>query len=196
MNDSIGVLILAGGKNSRMGGRHKAMLELDGGTFLSHMNQVFSAFPEKILSTGCSDLSRNMDFLVVSDEVQNQGPLAGLAAALYACKSCALIVVACDMPFINDAFVRYLLQFANGHKKAAAMAVKDRSGRLHPLCGIYRKTAYDTIQTALKQGEYRVMNVFWQLGGIEIPLAGTPFQDKIVANINTYEEWEALVKHS
>lgn len=193
---TVGALILAGGQNSRMDGRHKALLEWNGKTYLSYVMDAFAAFDEKIISTGISALAEGTGFQAVPDEISGQGPLGGLSAALSACCSDALVVCACDMPFVTAGLTAYLARQVCLHPEAKAIAIRDRSGRLHPLCGAYRKEAASIIHKALMQDERRMIRIFRELQGMELSLAETEFPDRILSNVNTPEEMEALKYHT
>lgn len=189
---TIGALILAGGQNSRMEGRHKALLEINGRTYLSCLTEALAAFEEKIISTGVSALAEGTDFRAVPDEISGQGPLGGLSTALSVCKSDALVVCACDMPFITAELTAWLADQARLHPEAKAIAIRDRSGRLHPLCGVYKKEAAAIIHEALMQDERRMIRVFRELGGVELSLSETGFADRILSNVNTPGEEREL----
>lgn len=98
------------------------------------------------------------------------GPLAGLAAALSACQSDGLVVAACDMPCFDRAAAEFLASFAD--QGWPAWALRDRAGRLHPLCGVYTKQCLPAIQAALAAGEHRVGRLFQSVGGQAIFLGG------------------------
>ncbi len=189
---TIGALLLDGGQSSRMIGRHKALLEWNGRTYLSYLTEAFAAFEEKIISTGVPALAEGTDFLAVPDEISGQGPLGGLSTALSVCKSDALVVCACDMPLVTAGLTAWLADQARLHPEAKALAIRDRLGRLHPLCGVYKKEAAAVIHEALMQDERRMIRVFRELKGVELSLAGTDFDDRMLANVNTPQELDAL----
>lgn len=189
---TIGALILAGGQNSRMEGRHKALLKWNGRTYLSCLMEAFAAFDEKIISTGVPSLAEGTDFQAVPDSISGQGPLGGLSTALTVCKSDALVTCACDMPLVTAELTSWLAGQARLHPEAKAIAIRDRSGRLHPLCGVYQKEAAAVIRGALMQDERRMIRVFRELKGLELSLAETDFTDRILSNVNTPEELETL----
>jgi len=190
---SIGALILAGGQNRRMNGYHKALLPLNERTLLEHLAVVFSGFDEKLIATDMPELAAMADFIQIADEIPGLGPLGGLSAALTVCRSQALVVCACDMPLLTTAFAEYLAGLAFTYPDARAIILKDRSGRVHPLCGLYNKSASSVLLTALRQKEYRVMNLFKKLDGVIIPLEQTEFPDSILTNINTVRDWEQFI---
>lgn len=152
---TLGALILAGGQNRRMGGSPKALLPNGSGALiLDGLRAAFAGFDEKLLSTNTPELAAGTGFAPVPDARPGMGPLAGLAAALSACQSDGLVVAACDMPCFDRAAAEFLASFAD--QGWPAWALRDRAGRLHPLCGVYTKQCLPAIQAALAAGEHRV----------------------------------------
>ncbi|GAB57929.1 MAG: molybdenum cofactor guanylyltransferase [Pseudomonadota bacterium] len=100
-------LILAGGQSSRMG-QDKALLQLNGQSLLAHMQQV-------ALDSGAVEVlvSRNLPGFI-ADNTPQQGPLAGILAALQHCSSSQLLVLPIDTPLLTVTSVQRLLQHANG----------------------------------------------------------------------------------
>lgn len=189
---TLGALILAGGQNRRMGGDPKALLPNGSGArILDGLCLALGIFEEKLLSTNDPALAAGTDFVPVADAHPGMGPLAGLAAALTVCKSDGLVVAACDMPCFDRAAAGYLASFAD--RGWPAWALRDRTGRLHPLCGVYTKQCLPAILAALEADEHRVGRLFQAVGGQAIPLEGTPLPDTVVCNVNTPEELEALL---
>ena len=166
---TLGALILAGGQNRRMGGSPKALLPNGSGALiLDGLRAAFAGFDEKLLSTNTPELAAGTGFAPVPDARPGMGPLAGLAAALSACQSDGLVV--------------------------AAWALRDRAGRLHPLCGVYTKQCLPAIQAALAAGEHRVGRLFQSVDGQAISLEGTSLPDAVVCNVNTPEELKELLQ--
>lgn len=192
-NITLGALILAGGQNRRMGGSPKALLPNGSGArILDGLCAAFAGFEEKLLSTNDPTLAVGTDFTPVPDLHPGMGPLAGLAAALDVCQSDGLIVAACDMPCFDRAAAEFLARFAD--KGWPAWALRDRTGRLHPLCGVYTKQCLPAIQAALAADEHRVGRLFQAVGGQAVPLEGIALPDAVVCNVNTPEELEKLLK--
>lgn len=100
------MLVLAGGRAERMGGR-KAELPWRDGTLLAHVVGVARAVSDDVLvASGARDLRTSVpspDTLGwVSDDpsVGGEGPLGGVLAGLAAMRAEWLWLLACDMPFI------------------------------------------------------------------------------------------------
>lgn len=190
ISPELGALILAGGEGRRMGCLPKALLTADGVSFLSRLTDALSGFHERILSTNHPGLTADSGLLSIPDRQKGLGPLGGIASALSVCESDGLLVVACDMPMVTAEFAAFLASFAN--RGWPAWACRDRQGRLHPLCGVYRKCCLPAITEYLTNGGRRVGPLFERVGGQAVCLADTPFPDSVLLNINTPEQLALL----
>ncbi len=190
MEQRFAALVLAGGSARRMGGRNKALLSLEERTFLARLESAFSDFEEKLLSTSVPELAEGTGFLPLSDQFPDRGPLEGLRVALSQCRSEGLVVAACDMPLFPGELARALIE-ALGDREA--LVCRDRTGGLHPLCGVYRKSCLPAIQAQLAAGDFRVRRVLAAVNSGEFLLEGTPFPDEVLTNINTQAEFQTLL---
>lgn len=126
--NSIGLLILAGGSARRMG-RDKATLTIGNRTFAEQLLSAMGEYDEKLFSVSSarpvtsggpailvtSDSSRIPEgFEIVEDDdrFKGMGPAAGIATALRLCKSRWLMVVPCDAPFVDQEVARTLWEKA------------------------------------------------------------------------------------
>lgn len=189
MKRTYGALILAGGKGRRMGGQNKALLQLEDQTFLSRLEKALSGFPEKLISLQDASWLENSAFSPVLDEVKDRGPLEGIRCALSRCRSDALLVVACDMPLFSEEIAKALIQAG---EEADAVICRDRTGKLHPLCGIYSKKCLPIIESMILEDNYRVMHILELVPSKVLSLAASDFSDELLSNINTPEALEAL----
>ena len=101
-------LILAGGKSSRMG-RCKALLSLEGRTFLQRLTGALDGFPHLYLSANDPALARGFPGTAVADRYAGAGPLAGLHAALSASRWPYLFCVPCDLPLLPASLAQPML---------------------------------------------------------------------------------------
>ena len=97
--------ILAGGQSTRFGGRDKSALLLDGRPILDHQIAALTPAVDEVLIVGGPRAT-------IHDIVPGCGPLGGLHAALTAAHGGAVLIVACDMPYLSTPFLTYLLSFA------------------------------------------------------------------------------------
>jgi molybdopterin-guanine dinucleotide biosynthesis protein A len=135
-------LVLAGGSSTRMR-RDKAMLEYQGRTQLDracelasrHVSNVFVS----VRAAQTQDPARVGRPLIV-DSVQGEGPIVGIRSALAAHPQAAWLVLACDLPFLSDQALDFLLRrrdaegFATAYKSA-------HDGLPEPLCAVWEPSA-------------------------------------------------------
>ena len=78
------LIILAGGKNSRFGGKNKAFIQIENKTIIQRIiDNVGYIFSEIIIVTNSpEDFSGYKQNRIITDIYKNKGPLAGLHAAL------------------------------------------------------------------------------------------------------------------
>ena len=153
-------VILAGGASRRMG-TCKALLEINGETMLARILRQLSGFERVLLSTGDPTLAEGLSVECTADRYPGMGPLAGLHAAFCAVDSEALLVLPCDLPFFTEQAADYLLDHMP--EDVDALVCVDSTGRIHPLCGIYRRSVLPALETRLKGGELRVMSFLYSL---------------------------------
>jgi molybdopterin-guanine dinucleotide biosynthesis protein A len=193
---SIGGVILAGGKSSRMGGIDKALIPLDGQPLLSHVIARLAPQVSAIVISANGDLSRFRSFglPVVPDSLgDHPGPLAGLLAGLewYAEHRpgirCA-ITVPTDTPFIPANLVDRLL--AAKTYPPRPLIAKSMSG-VHPVIGLWPIEVAHSLRASLEQGVRRVGAWTAQQSAIEVPFPQTEIGGKVVDpffNINQPED--------
>lgn len=112
------------------------------------------------------------------------GPLSGLETALVSSKAEWNLVCACDMPGLDTAFLRRLLESSVACQHVCAAAA-DPDGSLHPLCAVYHQTCLPIIQSAMREGELALMKLLARLEVVPFPSPDP------LPNCNTPEEWAA-----
>ncbi|MFH1847664.1 MAG: molybdenum cofactor guanylyltransferase, partial [Candidatus Omnitrophota bacterium] len=110
---NIAGVILAGGKNTRMG-THKAFLRVDGVRIIDRILEVFKPlFDEILIVTDNKDnFTEFKDVKVVDDLVRERGPLGGIYTGLKMIAGGKAFFSACDMPFLHNGLVERLLVMA------------------------------------------------------------------------------------
>lgn len=200
--------ILAGGRAARFGGRDKGALLVNGRSIRARQLDVLSQVAEDIMIVGRADeddRDRDADRDPVeavpvkwlADRVPGCGPLGGLQAALADARGDAVVVVACDMPFLSAALLAHLLALT-----AEADAVVPRTDRgYHPLCAAYTRGCLEPIARRIADRRLKLSGLFDDVRvravtAGELRAFGEP--DALLANVNTpaeYEGLEALQSH-
>lgn len=179
-------IILAGGKSSRMG-TDKAMLQIDGYSFLQHCHNLLSEVCNEIIVSSPNEAHDLMNTKRVTDIYPEKGPLGGLHATLSASKNDVNLCLSVDTPFVTIAFLKWML---SQQKDAKSFFIKE-GGRFHPLIGIYQKSAAESIEIALKNNALRTTELIqnlphdWQHAEIY-----SEYNFGMLVNINTQEEYE------
>ena len=183
-------VILAGGASRRMG-TCKALLKINGETMLSRILRQLSEFGRVLLSTGDPTLGEGLSVECTADLYPGMGPLAGLHAAFCAVDSEALLVLPCDLPFFTKQAAEYLLDHMP--EDADALVCMDSTGRIHPLCGIYRRSVLPALEARLKAGELRVMSFLYSLNWKGLQDAEI-LPDKLFINVNSPEIYREITE--
>lgn len=146
--------ILVGGRSRRMG-RDKALLRLDenGPTIIETVAQVVASVADAVILVGArDDAYAFLGLPVVDDLIPDSGALGGIHAALTTTQHSHLLVVACDMPFLNGDLLQFMRDL--DHDADVLVPVLDRP---HPLHAIYAATCLPLIERNLRASNNRVM---------------------------------------
>jgi molybdenum cofactor guanylyltransferase len=191
--ESATAFVLAGGHSSRMGA-DKALLAFRDQTLLSRALQTAAAASGKVVIVGPRQLYAIYGE-VVEDIYTGCGPLGGIHAALRATGTDLNLVLSVDMPLMTAEFLRWLLEQARNASEL--ILVPDALGGQQPLCAVYRRPLYALAEQALEDGDYKIGHLFQRvptryISEVEIREAG--FLPQVFCNVNTVEEYKALVR--
>jgi molybdopterin-guanine dinucleotide biosynthesis protein A len=146
-------LVLAGGKSRRMGS-DKALLELDGETQLSRAVALLADQVDRVFVSTHADQAGDAErskFEQIVDRYEDMGPTAGILSAMDSNQEVSWLVLACDLPNIDDATIAYLVEHCSAdHPVTAYVSVHD--GLPEPLCAIYRPQSRAVIDGFVEQG--------------------------------------------
>lgn len=151
-------IVLAGGRSTRMG-RDKASLPWGGGTLLEMVLARLVPVCTELIVVSNVPREAGQGVRIVPDSYVQCGPLAGIHAGLTTAACEYAFVVACDMPYLDTAAVRFSLEAAVGYDAAVPCI----DGRYHPLHGVYRKTCLPLITKRLEEGRHRVQELYVSL---------------------------------
>ena len=102
------------------------------------------------------------------------------------------MAVSCDAPLFQKELAQYMSAFVTDSYDAFVLRTRDE--RIQPLCAIYSKSAADILQRQIIAGNYRLLDALASMRVQDIPLRHSVFPDDIVLNVNTPEEYAALVR--
>lgn len=156
----INCIALAGGKGLRLG-RAKLIENIGDRSVLERVVSCLSLFHSDIIVVRAAkqSLSGFGDYpklRVVADSYPEKGPLGGIYTGLTVSDSFYNIVVACDMPFLNQALLRYMVQLSADYD----LVVPRLGNMVEPLHAVYSKDCIEPIEDLLKQGILGVTELF------------------------------------
>lgn len=155
-----GCIVLAGGRGTRLG-RDK-ICEIVGDKSL--LQQVLACVgqlsDDTIVVTAKGRSIPPQDgqpgFRLVTDIFPEKGPLGGIYTGLVASRYHRNLVVACDMPFLNQGLLRYMLELSSDFD-----LVVPRVGDLHePLHAVYTRSCLAPIESLLRRGRLSILELF------------------------------------
>ena len=176
--------ILCGGKSRRMG-TDKALLRLEGSTFLNRLISRSRPFFREVVLL-CAGNRYPDPLRHIADARLDIGPLGGLLAALHDCDDQPHIaVLPVDSPRISGQTLSYLAQAMPGPDLDALIA---RSGtEVQPLMGIYKVRVSKRLGPYLDGGGRRVMGF---LDTVDYAFFDVGWKD--ISNINTPDDYKRL----
>ncbi|MFD1040044.1 molybdenum cofactor guanylyltransferase [Virgibacillus byunsanensis] len=145
-------VVLSGGKSSRMG-KNKSLLTLQGKPVIERISsELQTCSSEVVVITNEPSLYSFLSLSLIKDRYLNKGPLAGIESALYHVEADVYVFAACDMPFASEKVYGCLLNYMKGYDAVVPIY----NNRIHPLSGIYRRSALPFVQESLDKDELKV----------------------------------------
>ena len=151
-------IVLAGGKGLRLG-QIKALEKLGERTLLEIVIESLKSLSGEIIVVIAQDQEDSIvparDVKIVVDLYPDKSALGGIYTGLLATHSHYNIVVACDMPFLNVEFLKYMFMLAPGYD-----AVMPRVGRyLEALHAVYSRDCIELIRRQIEEGNLKVSDL-------------------------------------
>ncbi len=152
-------IVLAGGKSIRLG-REKALEKVKGRPLIQLVIDRLSSLGNEIMVV-TSQINTLPDLGVkkVIDIYPNKGPLGGIYSGLMAAPCFYSLVVGCDMPLLNVALLRHIMELSPGFD----VVIPRVNDNVEPLHAVYSKNCLATIEAALKRNRLQIQGFFHQV---------------------------------
>jgi molybdopterin-guanine dinucleotide biosynthesis protein A len=181
--------ILAGGRATRFGGRDKSGLVVHGESILRRQLRELAQVAGDVLIVGRHpDRETTGTARVVDDHVPGCGPLGGLHTALTESVGAALVILACDMPYVTAPLLSHLLTLTS----EADIVVPRTARGYHPLCAAYTRACLAPATRRLGRGELQMIGLFDDLRVRvveEDELNRFGDAARLLANVNTPDDY-------
>jgi molybdenum cofactor guanylyltransferase len=179
--------ILAGGMNTRFGGKDKAFALIEGvpmvERIVARLREVFghilviTNFPERYSAFSSIETA--------SDIVKNAGPLGGIHAAMKNAKTPFIFIVSCDMPHIDSGLIREQVALSGSMGEADALIPRINSN-IEPLHGIYKTELAPGLESFLSSSDqYSIRSFLASRKVVYMDLPASDSVKKAFSNINS-----------
>jgi len=145
-------LVLAGGKSRRMG-MPKDLINWHGQEQRCYLADVMKDYCKEVFVSCRHDQVQGLDsrYRALPDTFLNIGPMGGILSALRARRDRAWLVIACDLPLLDEHTIRFLV--SNRSRYGIATTYESPHDQLpEPLITIWEPESYPILLQFLGQG--------------------------------------------
>lgn len=191
--------ILSGGENTRIPVL-KGFLEVGGRTILARsLEMLRRLFRDVVISTNMPARYFSFGVPLIGDIRDERGPMTGILSLLAATGDESVFVVACDMPFIKEELIRYIIdcyyRHAAGPGGQADAVIPVFRGKPEPLLGIYSRSAFTVMEEEVRKGKRGIQETLAKLNVLYIPdeeVRRIDPEGLSFVNINTLNDYERI----
>ncbi|TCK18913.1 molybdenum cofactor guanylyltransferase [Thiogranum longum] len=186
----ISLLVLAGGKGSRMGGHDKGLMDIAGKPAIEHLLERFATHPGPLMISANRNLKQYADYgyPVLEDASGNfPGPLAGMLAGLVAAPGRYLLTLPVDAPLVhNDYPARMAAAFSECGSNACVASLNQR---IEPVFCLLDATLAPALRDYLERGQRSVNGWLGEIGAVPVDFSDSPQQ---FINLNVEQDQKKL----
>lgn len=177
-------VILAGGQASRMGGKDKGLVELNGSPLIQYVIDKLSQQDVSITINANRNLDSYQAFApVVSDSFPDYpGPLGGIHAGLKNAATEWVGFVPCDSPQISDDLVE---RFCAAVKEDSDILVAHDGEYKQPVFTLFHKRVLPKLEAFLERGDRKIILLYKECVTEYVDFSDAP---NCFVNLNTPEE--------
>ncbi|MFK7948442.1 MAG: NTP transferase domain-containing protein [Saprospiraceae bacterium] len=182
-------LVLAGGKSQRMG-RDKGLINYHGKPQREYLYDLLEYFCDNVyFSCRPEQVESLKGFKTIPDTFHDLGPFGGILSAFRQNPNAAWLVVACDLPLLDEEAIQELIDNQN-HSKNATAFYNEITDFPEPLITIWQPRSYPVLLQYLAQGYSCPRKV---LINSEIELV-QPSRPKVLKNVNHPQEADDVME--
>ncbi len=184
-NDDIHGLLLVGGQSSRMG-TDKAAIEYHGRPHAEHLFELMKKILPKVYVSVREGQKASFTDEVIQDQFPTKGPINGILSAMDRHPDKAWLVLAVDLPFVDEGTIKQLIQMRDPAKMATAFATNE-SGLPEPLIAIWEPNALESLKQHHLEEDKNCPRKFLINNNVELV---KPKSDQELYNANSPEEYQ------
>ncbi len=154
-------IVMAGGFSSRLG-QDKTRLSVCGPGSPTLLEQTVALLGTctKAVFVSCRAAQDVSPFSAIHDSLEGSGPAGGLLSVLQAVDE-AILVLSCDLPFMQESLLRRLIAARSRRRPESVMTAffHKESGKAEPLVAIYEQEARIWFEKAAAEGQHRLNRI-------------------------------------
>ncbi|MGO4501393.1 MULTISPECIES: NTP transferase domain-containing protein [unclassified Dyella] len=181
-------LLLSGGASQRMR-QDKAALDYQGEPQLLRAWRLLESVTERAFVSvreSQRDDALRVTLPQIVDSYDAVGPVAGILSAQERHPDAAWLVLACDLPLLDNDTLRRLIDARDPQADATVFA-SSHDGLPEPLCAIWEPRSHALLRQRYENGSYCPRKALMQSNIILLPAPGDALD-----NVNTPEERQAM----
>jgi len=152
---SVGVIILAGGKSSRMG-TDKGLIKVNNKCLIEYVIDACLPLSDNILIISNQKEYQQFNFPVHADLIKDKGPLGGIYTGLSHSEYDHNVILSCDTPMVKTSTLKRLLDALRPEINAVVPTYEDK---VHPLMGGYHKNILPTVGRQIVANQLKLMDL-------------------------------------
>ncbi len=183
-------LVLCGGKSTRMG-KDKGSIKYHRLPQREHLYELM----EKVCDSTFYSIRKDQvgelpnDSAIIFDDNEYKGPYNGILSAHKKFPKVAWMIMACDLPFMNEGSLRELLDARDPGSVATAFAT-EKGGLPEPLAGIWEPSGLKRSIEYLENGVSTCPRKFLINSNTKLVV---PERDEVLLNANSREDYKTAI---
>lgn len=174
-----------------MGGVNKALMKVGDRPVIERVSDVLRRVVRDVIVI--TNSPKEFEFLslpMFRDIMPGYGSLGGLYTGLKVCGHSHGLVVASDMPFLNEDALTFMVSLVD---KDHDIVIPRIGGLLEPMHAIYATTCLPYVEQLMHMGDLKIINFFPHVSLLEVPEHDLRQFDptlRFIMNVNTPQDIE------
>ncbi|HIL03774.1 MAG TPA: molybdenum cofactor guanylyltransferase [Candidatus Thioglobus autotrophicus] len=187
--NNITVVILSGGRSSRMQGEDKGLILLNDKPLISYVVDVVNDKAGRLLISANRNIEKYQSYgeVIVDELTDFQGPLAGISTALSKTNTTYLLTLPCDSPLINETVINRLIDVMD--RVDVDICVADDGLRIHPTIALIKTNLKNNLLAFLESGERKLGLWIEQNNFQKVDFSDQP---KVFINLNNPKDFDKV----
>jgi len=184
--------VLVGGTSTRMG-RDKATLVHDGAPLAVRAARALASCVARVRLVARPGALPDLGFECIEDRHDARAPIVGVHAALRACDTSAVLVLACDLPDVDPRVLLALLALTPVENGADVVAPLGPHGP-EPLLAVYRKRLAPELERRIERGDLALQSLLRDVDALFVPESDLRALDPELASLRNVNRPEDLAR--